>query len=130
MNKKELLDDIKNDLFLDSINIENKLYEIPSLHAKYLKMFFNTKSKLNLKQKELSILYKEKYNKLKDGDDILSAKELIFMIQGDGEYSQLNYEVQVLTDLVDIIDRTVKKVNNLSFDVKNIIDYLKYIQGV
>ena len=130
MNKKELLDGIKDDLEITPENVQDKLYKIPSLHSKYLGLYFNTKNKLNKKEKELAILFKTKYNMFKEGDEILDKKEILFHVMADEEYANLNCEVQSITDLVDVLDRTVKKVNTLSFDVKNLIDYLQYISGV
>ena len=123
MDKKELMNQIKDDLTLNVSNINTKLYEIPSLHSKYLGLYFNTKSKLNKLERELASLFKQKYQYYKDGDELLDKKEIQFHIMADEEYSLLNYKVRTAYDMVDILDRTVKKVNNLSFDVKNIIDY-------
>jgi len=130
MKKDELLNEIEDDLNITAENIEKKIYMVSGLHSKYLRHFFNTKYKLNKKQKELNILYKTLYYKIKDdSEEILNQKEIIFNVLGDPEYAQLNFEVQTLIDFVDILDRTVKKVNNLSFDVKNIISWNNYIQG-
>ncbi len=129
--KIKLLDEIKNDLLIDESNLNKKLYLIPLLHSKYLKMYFEYKLKLNKKQKELNQLYKKKYYFYKDGDRLLeNQKEIQFNILADEDYSNLNLQVQNLSDLVDILDRTIKKVNNLSFDIKNLISYLTYINGV
>jgi hypothetical protein len=130
MNKKELLDGIEKDLDINTSNIETKLYEIPGLHSKYLKLYFNTKTKLAHSQKELALMYREKWTKYRDGEDLLDKKEILFHIMADEEYAELNYRVQVATDLVDVLDRTVKRVGNLSFDMKNLVAYLTYLQGV
>ena len=93
-------------------------------------MFFSSKTKLNERKRDLDILYKKKYYQIKDSSqEIMNQKEIIFNLLGDEEYAALNLEVQSLFDLVDILERTLKKVNNLSFDVKNIIEYSKYLQG-
>ena len=65
----------------------------------------------------------------KDNDELLDKKEIQFHIMADDEYAKLNYTFQCATDMVDVLDRTVKKVNNLSFDFKNIVGYLTFIQG-
>lgn len=130
MTKDEILDLIENDLNITAENIETKMYEVSGLHSKYLRHFFNTKIKLNKKRKELNIKYKTLYYKIKDeSNDLMNQKEIMFNVLGDEEYAKLNYEIEVLSDLVDILDRTVKKVNNLSFDVKNIIAYKGYLAG-
>lgn len=130
MDKKELMDMIKDDLTLSEANIETKMYTIPSLHSKYLGLYFNTKTKLNKLDKELSALYLKKYNIFKDNNELLDKKEIQFHIMADDEYAKLNYKVRCAADMVDVLDRTVKKVNNLSFDFKNIVGYLTFIQGV
>ena len=130
MTKEELLDDITKDLFINAENLDTKLYEVPGLHSKYLKQYFNSKLKLNSKKRELNILYKKRYYEIKEeSNDLMNQKEIIFNILSDDEYSKLNLEVQALTDLVDILDRTIKKVNNLSFDIKNLVAYLNYQAG-
>ena len=130
MTKDELLNEIDKDLNITPDNLESKMYEVSGLHSKYLRHFFDSKIKLNKKKKELNLMYKDLYYKFKDeSDDLMDKKEIIFNIHADEEYAQKNYEVQVLIDLVDILDRTVKKVNTLSFDVKNIISYKQYLTG-
>lgn len=130
MNKKELLEMIEKDLAITPQNLESKLYAIPGLHSKYLGIYFNTKTKLAKQEKELAALYKQKWVEYKEGDDLLDKKEIQFHILADDDYSKLHYQVQVAQDLVDVLDRTVKRVGNLSFDVKNLVAYLQYMQGV
>lgn len=130
MNKQELLQMIESDLTLTPNNLEDKLYLIPSLHSKYLGIYFEFKTKLSKKERELSVLYKDKYIELKTkSDELLDKKEIQFYILGDEEYSKLNYEVKLLTDYVDILDRTLKKVNQLSFDAKNILAHIQFLSG-
>lgn len=130
MKKADLMKMIEEDMKLTAENLEGKLYEIPAMYSKYLRYYFDFKTKLAKKQKELAEMYKAKWIKYKEGDDLLDKKEIQFHILADEEYSQLHYETQVLDDLVDVLDRTVKKANSLSFDVKNLVEYLKYMQGV
>jgi len=131
MDKNELLNGIEEDLTINQSNIETKMYTIPGLHAKYLRYFFDSKLKYNKKNKELSILYKTMYYDIQDkSNEILNQKEIIFNLLADPQYSKLNLEVQTLADLVDILDRTIKKVNTISFDIKNIISFRAYLDGM
>ena len=130
MTKDELLDEIENDLNITPENIDQKLYSVSSLHAKYLRHFFNTKLKLNKKQKELNLLYKNLYYKIKDNsNELMNQKEIIFNLLANEDYANLNLELETLIDLTDILDRTVKKTNSLSFDVKNIVEWQKFQSG-
>lgn len=130
MKKAELLKMIENDFKLTHDNVESMMYAVPGLYSKYLRLYFEFKTQLSKKQKQLAEKYKSTWIKYKEGDDLLDKKEIQFHILADEEYSQLHYETQVLEDLVDVLDRTVKKANSLSFDVKNLVEYLKYMQGV
>ena len=129
MTKTELLQQIEDDLTLTQENLEGKLYNIPMLHSKYLRLFLKSKGTLNKLEKQLSELYLQKYNHFKNSKELLDKKEIQFHILGDEEYAKLNYNVHTAIDLVDILDRTLKKVNNMSFDVRNLIEYLKYMNG-
>ena len=129
MNLEELFKNIDDDLTLSHTNLQDKIYEIPKLHNKYLRLFFDTKNKLNKKQIQIDILYKETYMKFKNENEILDKKQIEFHILSDTDYSKLNYELKKLNNLVDVLEKTVKRVNNMSFDIKSIIDYLTFIQA-
>lgn len=129
MKFEEFFKEIEDDLYLDSVNIQKKLFEIPQLHSKYLKRFYMYKKEYYKYKKELEQLYTKKYNLLKNGDELLDKKEIQFMIVSDEEYSDLNYKIKQMENMIDILERTIKKVNNLSFDIKNIIDWVKFQAG-
>jgi hypothetical protein len=126
---EELLKDVDDDLEINSINVQKKLFEIPKLYSKYINIYHLYYKQLLQKRKELDKLYKLKYEEYRDGEQLLDKKEIFFYILGDDKYSKLKHQVDGLDHLVDILDRTVKRVNSLSFDMRNAIDYLKFIEG-
>lgn len=132
MNLKDLLEQINTDFDISHTNLQDKLYEIPKLHAKYLRIFFGEKVKLNKLESNLAELYRNKYYYYKEDCDRLpqSTKEIEFNILADEEYSELNKETKNQAALVEVLDRAVRKAERLSFDVKNIIEYLNYVNGV
>ena len=129
MKIEALFDEIEEDMNITQMNIQDKLYEVPKLHGKYLRLYFKYKTALIKKQQELDLLYTDKYKKYKNGPELLDKKEIQFYILSDKEYSELRFKITNLEHIVDILDRTVKKVNGLSFDCKNIVAYLQFISG-
>lgn len=129
MEKKDIFDELENDLNITEENLKEKLYKIPMIHCKWQKVFFNQKKKLIGKTKELSILYRKKYYEYKEGENLLNLKEIDFHIISDPEYSELRSEVQKLELLVSTLESSIKKISQMTFDVKNIIEYLQFING-
>lgn len=134
MTIDELMQTIDEDLTLNANNLQDKLYKIPNYHSKYLRMFFDYKSKLLTAQQKLQLCYKNKYHYYagieKDCYEFtLDKKEIEFHILSDEEYSDLNLKVEKYKLLVDCLDRTLKRVGYMANDVKSIINYLTYMQG-
>lgn len=59
MTLDELFEEIDNDFNINFENLADKIYKVPALHSKYLRLFFNHKSKLNKYNEELNKLYKK-----------------------------------------------------------------------
>jgi hypothetical protein len=132
MNIDTFLKEMEEDFRLTPENIQDKMYTVPNLHSKYLKIFFREKARYNKMDKELNKLYREKYYFYTTKYDKLleNQKEIQFHILSDEEYAELNQKVENQKVLVDCVDRTLKKVSQLTFDIKGIIEYTKYLQGV
>lgn len=132
MKLDELFEEIKNDLELNVSNLGEKQYKIPNLHSKYLKLYFDQKKLLNTLNAKLSKLYKDKYYYYTHDYDykLENQKEINFHIYSDEEYSTLNLKVDNQKLLVDCLERTLNRVQYMSKDVSNILDYLKYVNGV
>ena len=132
MTLDELFEEIDNDFNINFENLADKIYKVPSLHSKYLRLFFNHKSKLNKYNEELNKLYKKKYYYFTEEYEykLDNAKEINFHIYSDDEYSKLSLKVENQKLLVDCLDRTLKKVQYLTQDIKNIQNHLNYVNGM
>lgn len=126
---EDLFEEIEKDLEINSVNLQEKLFKVPNLHTKYLRMFYSYQKIYLKKKKELNELYTTTYDKYKNGDEILDKKEIQFYILSDEEYSELKYKVNQLENMIDVLEKTVKRVNNLSFDLRHIIEWVKFQEG-
>lgn len=132
MTLEELFEDIDNDFNINLENLGEKMFKVPGLHSKYLRLFFQHKSKLNKYNEELQKLYKAKYYYFTEEYEykLDNAKEINFHIYSDEDYSKLNLKVENQKLLVDCLDRTLKKVQYLTNDIRNIQEWHKYLAGV
>jgi hypothetical protein len=114
------------------MNIEKKLYKIPQLHSKYLKLYLKAKVKLSKLERELNDLYRKKYHyySFEYEERLESVKEIQFHILGDEEYSDVKQQLDNQDATVKTLEYAVKKTQQLTYDIKNIIEYTKYINGV
>ena len=131
MNVNELFKEMEQDFDINYDNLKDKLFEIPKLHNKYLKMYFKQKTKLLNCVNKLKALYKDKYLYYsKHYEYNLSTKEVQFFIEGDDEYQKLYMNCEKQKEIVKVLEEAVEKAKKLSFDAKNILQYLEYISGV
>lgn len=132
MTLDELFEEIDNDFNINFENLSERIYKVPGLHSKYLRLFFTHKTKLNKYNEELNKLYKQKYYYFTEEYEykLDNVKEINFHIYSDEEYCKLNTKVENQKVLVDCLDRTLKKVQYLTQDIKNIQNHLNYVNGV
>jgi hypothetical protein len=129
---EEIIKEVEEDLTITMDNLDKKLYQIPKLHSKYLKYFYEYSKVLITLEKDLKKCYREKYYyyTFEHNKKLENAKEVEFHIISDDDYAPILERRNKAKAIVDVLDRAVNKVDKLSFDVKNIIDYLKYSAGV
>jgi len=131
MNFKELNKTIESDFDLNPHTLETKLREIPKLHNKYLKIWFKEKNKLLLLEKELKSLYRKKWYYYHDDYSYnLDKKHIEWHIESDDEYSKKLYIFDRQKHLVNYFEQVIRKVNSFNFDIKNFIEYKKFLNGI
>lgn len=127
-----LLDKVEEDFNISNENISEKMFSPPILFSKYMGLYFKYRKKLISKNKELNQLYSKKWDYYKTEYDIklTTAKEIEFHILGDEEFATLQEQVQRLEQLVDFFEKVSTKASFLTQDIRNVIDFMKYQQGV
>lgn len=127
---KLLMSQLDDLLKINIKNLDKKLFQIPPIHNKILKLFFKHKMLLQTMNRDLSILFAKKWRHYKyEQDEVLTDKTCMFFIEGDEEYANKKMELGKQQVLVEYLTKAVDKASKLGFDVKNIIDYLKYLNG-
>lgn len=129
MNFKELIESYESDSKVSKEEIQDKIYNIPILHGKYLKYLYQWRRKTLLIEKDLKELYRQKYEIYKNGDKVLDEKQIKFYIETDKEYLELNLRFQTFKIETEQIEQMVKHCCNLSFFYQNIMEVEKFYNG-
>lgn len=125
---KEIAED---DFNLDNLDLEKKLRQIPNLHSSWMKRFYSQSYKLMKMESDLKKLYRDKLNYyLHNYEYEVKPNQVNFYIESDEEYARKLLRVDEQRILVDAIEGILKKVNQLSFDIKNLMDLKKLKMGV
>ena len=107
-------------------NLDQKLKEIGKLYAIVLKKYKETLYALNKKEIELSNVWAERYSYFKcDCDFQLTNAEIKNFIDNDIETSQLRLEIKNLKTDTEVLEKHLKNIESLRWDIKTLVEYLK-----
>lgn len=107
-------------------NLDQKLKEIGKLYAIVLKKYKESLYALNKKEIELSNAWAERYSYYKcDYDFQLSNAEIKNFIDNDIETSQLRLEIKNLKTDCEVLEKHLKNIESLRWDIKTLIEYMK-----
>lgn len=134
----------KKDCKIDETELSLESLNVPSLHAKYLKIYSNEKLKLrslNLKKKDLKVrlsdYYKGDLNNPEDLEEIgrepwpkkVLKQDLYDYVEGDVDMIALNTKIVYQEEFVDVLTEIIKSINGRGYVIKNSIDFLKFTMG-
>lgn len=107
-------------------NLDQKLKEIGKLYAIVLKKYKETLYALNKKEVELSNVWAERYSYYKcDYDFQLTNAEIKNFIDNDIETSQLRLEIKNLKTDTEVLEKHLKNIESLRWDIKTLVEFMK-----
>jgi hypothetical protein len=144
MNLDELKVMIKKDLDIDQTALDAESSRTPQLHNKYLVMFMDEKLKLKRMNSELSVIRKNKwlyYTGRMSQEELtqfgwepfelnILKTEADDMIESDADYIKASEKVNFQEEKVNYLESVIKIVQNRQWQIRAMIDWLKFTQGV
>ena len=144
MNLDELKVMIKKDLDIDQTALDAESSRTPQLHNKYLVMFMDEKLKLKRMNSELSVLRRNKwlyYTGRMSQEELtqfgwepfelnILKTEADGMIESDADYIKASEKVNFQEEKVNYLESVIKIVQNRQWQIRAMIDWLKFTQGV
>jgi hypothetical protein len=115
----------------DSIKLSAFINTIPYKIAKYQNKWFRYKNALDKISKEIDDLYSVKFLYYKKDFDInLSNSEIKDFISKDVELNSLRLKAKTLTTLIEFLEKIMKNIDSIRWDIKLMVEYQKFISGV
>jgi len=135
---------IKKDLDIDQTALDAESSRTPQLHNKYLVMFMDEKLKLKRMNSELSVLRRNKwlyYTGRMSQEELtqfgwepfelnILKTEADDMIESDADYIKASEKVNFQEEKVNYLESVIKIVQNRQWQIRAMIDWLKFTQGV
>ena len=140
MNLVELQNEADRDLKIDDTELDLESIRTPQLHNKYLKLY--SKSSLLYKNAldEYNSLYRFKWEYYTGKSDnkvyqeepfnlkVLKADVHIYL-NADTELQKLDQKAEYLKQVCNYLERVLKEINNRNWNIKNTIDWKKFLHG-
>ena len=123
----------------DELHVEST--KIPSLHAKYYKIYNNLtllkkveEIKLKQAKKEKWLYYKGKapatiYKDMPFDLKLTTKEEINMFIEADEDIRKIKYKIDYLDQVIFFLESVIKQISVRNFQIKNAIDWTKWKEG-
>jgi len=132
MKLDELEEQVNKDLDINPDEIGDFSLKVPLLHNKYMKHLNKFVMKAKKAQQDLDAKYVERYKFYKTEHKILlgTKGEIDAHIHGDKDYIEIRRRLDYNNQVVKYLQEVIKNINQITFHIKNKIEFLKFINGV
>ena len=129
--KKELLEELKLENY-DMDNLTTKSERIPNLYQKYLDIFMTESCELSMLEVKMKKTFGELLHHYKYKDDYSweNKWEVEAKIDSDKKYYQLKTKFVLQEAIVDFLEKSLKNIKEMRWDIKSIIDIKKFNAGM
>ena len=128
------------DLKMDDTELDLESIRTPQLHNKYLKIYTQSCLQLKRVRDERKVLYRDKweYYTGKSAPEVYQAKpfdlkilraDVGIYIDADSEYQEIGQKEAYLEKMVDYTERVLKEINNRNWNIRNAIEWKKFLHG-
>ena len=143
MKTDELFTEWAKDSIIDEISLDNASLDVPKLHSKYLRIFFEDKLRLQQMEAKFQILKREKYVFYTEGHTqetrdkgwilpprgaIIKSEVQIYM-DSDQDIITLSLKLGQQKEKVSALKDIISHINYRHITIKNIMDYRKWTAG-
>jgi hypothetical protein len=143
MKIEDILDQWKNDSYIDRTELGDAALVIPKLHHKYYQIYINEKLTLRSQEADMKKLKLEKYEFFSQGHTeqtrnlgwelparglILKADIPMYM-DADKELIKLSLKIGIQQEKIELLESIIKSLTNRGYQIKSAIDWVKFTMG-
>jgi hypothetical protein len=127
----KFFNEIDEALTIHTHSLDKKIFEAPNIHNKILRQFIIEKNKLMKLESDLNKVFGQKFHYYRYEYELkLDNKDVVlFYVKKDPDFLKANDAFNSQKLLVETIEKWMKKANSITFDIKNILEYLKWSSG-
>ena len=140
MNIDELYNEIERELKIDDTELDLESIRTPQLHNKYLKLYTTHSLQLKRLQDEYKVLYRVKWEyytgkaspetyKEKPFEIKVLKSDIGIYIDADADLQQLSQKVAYTKQITDYLERILREINNRNWNIRNTIEWKKFLHG-
>lgn len=143
MTLDEILENWSTDAKLDSTELGVESLNIPTLHSKYLKIYFHERQRLKGYQFQLKDVYLRKfeyYNGRLSREELeeynlepfvkkLMKNEIDTYIDADKDVASVRMKIVAQEEKIDLLEEIIKNINQRNYQIKNAIEWGRFTQG-
>lgn len=144
MKLEEIQQSWEQDCQIDRSELGEEALKIAQLHSKYFKMYSSERLLLKRLEKEIKELNKVKfeyYNGILSHDELkengwepfslkVLKSDLHIYLDSDKDICNAHLKLDYQKEKVDYLENVIKSLNNRNFQIKNAIDWAKFMNGV
>jgi hypothetical protein len=131
----------EKDSQLDKDNLHDESLKIPSLHAKYHELFNNTLLLMKKGEQQRKNIRHERYEYFSGKSDpevyvenpfpkkIRDKDTMQKYMDADEKLSQISLKIDYYETQLNYIESILKQINNRTYQIKNAIEWQKFIAG-
>lgn len=143
MTFDELKEMVKKDIALDETQLDKESARTPQIHNKYLLFYMEEKLSLSRMESELNVLKNKKWlyysgkmsqeeldeNGWEQYDLHVLRGDVDKIIEADNQVIKQKLKVEYQRERVNYLENIIKIINNRQWNIRSIIDWLKFTNG-
>jgi hypothetical protein len=140
MNIDEIQTLWEEDSKIDPDNLHQESLKIPSLHAKYYKIYNNIILLKKLEENKYKILRKERWlyysgkaepevYKENPFDHKVLKPDLDKYMDADSDLLKITSKIEYYQSMINYLDSILKTILNRTYQIKNAIEYMRFTAG-
>ena len=140
MKIEELYKEVERDLKIDDTELDLESIRTPQIHNKYLKYFTQQSLQYKKLQDDYKVMYRMKWEyytgkanpevyKEQPFDLKVLKADVGIYLDSDGDLQQLSQRMAYTKQIIEYLERILKEINNRNWNIRNTIEWKKFLHG-
>ena len=140
MDLEQLQKEAEKDLKIDNEKLDIESLKTPQLYGKYLQIYTRWNLLSKQAESEYKVLYRKKWEYYSGKSDPQTYREKPFdlkvlkqdiptYLESDDELIKSKHQLDYRNAMAEFAERICKAINNRGFQIKNAIDWKRFLEG-